>query len=49
MVAYAQTYPRTARQLMAFIGYETDGSEQSYRQIGEEKVHFMALVVQPAN
>lgn len=46
MVQYAQTYPRTARQLMAMLGYETDQSAASYRQIGENKVRFVALHVQ---
>ncbi len=45
MVKYAETYPRTARQLMAMLGYETDESIESYRDIGENKVRFVALHV----
>lgn len=43
MVEYAQTYPKTAQQLMTFLGYKTDGSAERYRQIGEENVRFVAL------
>jgi len=46
MVEYAQTYPKTAQQLMNFLGYKTDGTAESYRQIGENNARFVALAVQ---
>ena len=45
MVEYAQKYPKLAAQIMRFIGYESDGSETSYRQIGTESIRFVALIV----
>lgn len=49
MVEYAAKYPKLAQGLMRFLKIETDGSAQSYRQIGEDVVRFVALPVQAKN
>jgi deazaflavin-dependent oxidoreductase (nitroreductase family) len=43
MVDYAATHPKLAQRLMSLIGFETDGSEDSYRTIGEEHIPFVAF------
>jgi deazaflavin-dependent oxidoreductase (nitroreductase family) len=34
MARYATAHPRTARQLARFMGFEVDGSERDYRELG---------------
>lgn len=34
MVRYADAHPRTARRLAGFMGFEVDGSERDYRELG---------------
>jgi len=41
MVDYARRYPSAARALTRFIGYQVDGTEQAYRDLGREKVPFV--------
>ncbi|WP_425839482.1 nitroreductase family deazaflavin-dependent oxidoreductase [Streptomyces fractus] len=36
MARYAPEHPRTARKLCAFMGFESDGSEESFREIGRQ-------------
>lgn len=34
MARYAAAHPRTARRLAGFMGYDVDGSERDYRELG---------------
>ncbi len=43
MVQYAQRYPTAAKNLSRLIGYQVDGSEESYRQIAAEHIPFVAM------
>ncbi len=43
MVTYAQNYPKSAKNIFRFIGHETDGSEASFRQAGEQHIPFVAF------
>ncbi|MET8471932.1 nitroreductase family deazaflavin-dependent oxidoreductase [Streptomyces sp. NPDC006422] len=42
MARYAPEHPRTARKLCAFMGFETDGSEDSFRAAGR-RIPFVRL------
>lgn len=42
MAGYARRNPRAARSLSRFMGFEVDGSEAGYRQLGQQ-LPFMAL------
>ncbi len=46
MVAYARKYPTAARNLTKLIGFEVDGSEDSYRAVARDHVPFVRLHVQ---
>ena len=41
MVIYAQRYPKASRRIMSVVGLETDGTDESYREIGRTKVPFV--------
>jgi deazaflavin-dependent oxidoreductase (nitroreductase family) len=41
MVDYARRYPAAARALTRFIGYQVDGSESAYRQLGQIRIPFV--------
>jgi deazaflavin-dependent oxidoreductase (nitroreductase family) len=41
MVSYARRYPTAARALVRLIGYQVDGTEQAYRELGQEKIPFV--------
>lgn len=41
MVAYAHHHPTAAQNLMQLIGYETDGSDESYRALGQTHIPFV--------
>lgn len=44
MVTYARRYPMAARTLMKrLLGYEVDGTDEDYRSLGRDTVHFIAL------
>lgn len=43
MVDYARRNPKAARTLSQFIGYSVDGSEETYRQLGETTIPFIAF------
>ncbi|WP_212910103.1 nitroreductase family deazaflavin-dependent oxidoreductase [Streptomyces sp. TS71-3] len=47
MARYAPRHPRVARRLCAFMGFEVDGSEDSFRRAGE-RIPFVRLVRSPA-
>ncbi|WP_160159361.1 hypothetical protein [Streptomyces sp. SLBN-118] len=36
MVRYATAHPRVARRLCSYLGFQVDGSPDSYRKAGEE-------------
>ncbi|WP_406446916.1 nitroreductase family deazaflavin-dependent oxidoreductase [Streptomyces sp. NBC_01613] len=42
MARYAPRHPRTARRLCAFMGFSVDGSERSFREVGQS-VPFVRL------
>ncbi|MCO6450833.1 MAG: nitroreductase family deazaflavin-dependent oxidoreductase [Caldilineales bacterium] len=44
MADYAQRNPKAARTLAGYMGFEVDGSEAGYRQLGEQ-LPFVALQV----
>lgn len=46
MVAYARKHPKAAKNLTKVLGYELDGSEESYRKAAEEHIPFVRLRVQ---
>ncbi len=41
MVAYARRYPRAARRIMSIVGADTDGTDESYREIGRRRIPFV--------
>jgi len=43
MVDYAHRYPKAARALMKFCGYEVDGSDDDYRDVTRLGMRFMRL------
>ncbi|MCA9968972.1 MAG: nitroreductase family deazaflavin-dependent oxidoreductase, partial [Anaerolineales bacterium] len=43
MADYARRHPRAAAGLLRLIGYEADGSEAQYREIGRDHIPFIAL------
>lgn len=43
MADYAQRYPKAARNLMKFCGFEVDGSEADYREVARLGLHFVEL------
>lgn len=43
MVDYARRHPAAARNLTKMIGYEVDGSEADYRELGQSQIPFVAL------
>lgn len=43
MVEYAHRNPRAAKSLMHLCGYEVDGSDQDYFELGEDAIPFVAL------
>lgn len=43
MVDYARRHPLAARTLTKMIGYQVDGSEAGYRQLGRSRIPFVAL------
>ena len=45
MVIYAQRYPKASRRIMSVVGLETDGTDESYREIGRTKVPFVRFDV----
>ncbi|GHJ38509.1 nitroreductase family deazaflavin-dependent oxidoreductase [Streptomyces sp. TS71-3] len=47
MARYAPLHPRVAGRLCAFMGFEVDGSVESFRQAGE-LIPFVRLVAAPA-
>lgn len=46
MARYAPAHPRTARRLCAFMGFEIDGSADSYRRAGR-RIPFVRLEAAP--
>lgn len=46
MARYAPAHPRVARRLCAFMGFDVDGSEESFRRAGE-RIPFVRLVAAP--
>ncbi|MGY0019900.1 nitroreductase family deazaflavin-dependent oxidoreductase [Streptomyces sp. YJ-C3] len=46
MARHAATHPRTARRLCAFMGFDVDGSTDSYRQAGRQ-IPFVRLEAAP--
>ncbi|MCA9995353.1 MAG: nitroreductase family deazaflavin-dependent oxidoreductase [Anaerolineales bacterium] len=46
MVRYAQQYPQMAKRLIQVLGFEGDGSDDRYYQIGNQHIHFVALASQ---
>lgn len=45
MVQYAQQYPHMARRLVQALGHSSDGSDESYYQIGSQHIPFVQLAV----
>ncbi|MCB8967494.1 MAG: nitroreductase family deazaflavin-dependent oxidoreductase [Ardenticatenaceae bacterium] len=43
MVQYAHRYPNAAKNLSRLIGYQVDGSDASYRQVGADHIPFIAM------
>lgn len=46
MARYAPAHPRTARRLCAFMGFDVDGSADSYRRAGR-RIPFVRLEAAP--
>lgn len=47
MARYAPKHPRVAKRLASFMGFEVDGSENDYREVGRS-IPFVCLVEQGA-
>ncbi|MEU4366608.1 nitroreductase family deazaflavin-dependent oxidoreductase [Micromonospora chersina] len=43
MATYARRHPRLARRLMRFCGYEVDGSEADYFEVGRDHIPIVSL------
>ena len=43
MVDYAHRNPRAAKQLMRLVGYEVDGTDRDYFELGRDQVPFVIL------
>lgn len=43
MVDYARRHPKAARQLARVLGFETDGSDASYRAVAVEHIPFVVF------
>lgn len=43
MATYARRHPRLARRLMSFCGYEVDGSEADYIEVGRDHIPIVSI------
>jgi hypothetical protein len=43
MVAYAKRQPKAARELMKFIGYRVDGTDDDYYALGRDFIPFVVF------